>query len=205
MIRACQNSSDVRRAWELLYKLYLKAGHILPNPLELLAPHVVPDCVMVDDIGPAQNAVTAGTVSVFLDKGGKALPFRRAYPDLVLRKLQAHGHLAEIGMLACSNSGHMIELLNWSFWFCVHEGVTHIICGVPPDRTRLYHLAMGFEVCGHQAATLHRAPVVPMLLELPSVRQNRRHHRFVDYFERNPIPADAYNRRYDFTDWSVRE
>ena len=52
-----------------------------------------------------------------------------------------------------------------------------------------------------QAATLHRAPVVPMLLELAVVRANRHRHRFVDYFERSPIPADAFAHHYDFADW----
>lgn len=205
--RVARSLEEVTEAWRLLYRAYLQAGFITPNPQRLhtapqsVGPHAA---VVLASIGE----VTVSTITAIRDSE-RGLPLDSVYAAELDVMRQRGGKLLEIGLFGDRREiigdpdrtfNAVFELMRFTFFFGYHHGVTDFLCGIPPRRARLYGRAFGFKPVGEikSYATVDDNPVQLMHSTLDYTLANKDRHRALAYFFERPVPADAFADRFDF-------
>lgn len=200
-----RNVADVERAWELVYRSYLRAGLIRPNPQEI---HTLPEAtrassaVMIGQI----NGLTVSTMSTYLDVEGR-LPLDAGYPR-ELDGLRAQGRrLMEAGLFAdrrehiARSMAALMELMRHTFFYAFHNDAQDIVIGVHPHHAGFYEKCFGFERFGDDSACPHTngAPLVPLRLDIPTKYNQERLPRGLAFFKRDPLDKSAFDYRFRFS------
>ena len=198
---------EVTEAWQLLYRAYLRAGYIKTNPFGI---HTVPQAVgprAVVILGRIRG-VTVSTITAMID-GPRGLPLDSVYQH-ELDALRARGTtLMEVGLFGDRRDivgeqddrtfTAVFELMRFTFSFGRGEGVD-FVCGIPPRRSRLYGRSFGFQAIGAPTtySTVEDNPVQLMWADTAQSVANANRHRAIDYFLKNPVPAEEFARRFSF-------
>lgn len=158
------NFHDIIDAWSLVYRQYLAASLIEPNPLELFTfPEYISNQSAVV-VGKEKGEIIC-TASGLLD-GEKGLPLDTYYHD-ELNALRSEGKkLIEIGLVADTRKtdgmANAIELMNNIARFGVQANHLDYVVGIHPKRVNLYNRLWGFKPIAKakEYDTLKTAPVV---------------------------------------------
>jgi len=205
-----QTLEDVTAAWHLLYKVYLEAGYIKPNPLEI---HINPKAitketlVVLNKIG---NEVV-GTVSGVTDCLG-ILPLDSIYHN-ELQDLRKNGAiLTEICLFAdisffdkrYRSRDTLLDMIAYVFTFGVMMNCTHFVCGVNPRFTKMYQHIFGFQQIGDVKlyCGVDQMPVVLLVADFENMLEKGLTNPALDYFIRHPkiirdrfvMHADVFNQ-----------
>jgi hypothetical protein len=196
---------QVVEAWSLVYRSYLRAGLIRPNPwrLHTVEAAIHPQTLVV--MGRITELVVA-TVSAFVDDG-RPLPADQICPDAMARLRSRGRRVMEVSLLAdrrehvARSLNSLMELMRYAFFYAIYRQVNDVIIGVNGRHARFYERCFGFERLhappqrteeGHDTsvplrldidASYHRADKLPSGLAL---------------FRSYPVEADAYDKRYPF-------
>ena len=198
--------SEVMEGWGVVYKAYVETGLIDPNPYRLhTAPSAVgPDTAVVVGRAGGKAVSTASSIA----DGPQGLPLDCVYKE-ELDKLRAPGRrLVEIGLLADHHRGDdggdsgscVFDSTRIAFHFARYLGATDIVCGMHPRRSRLYTRIFGFTPVGtpRTYSCVKNHAVVLMHTTVEYVERNYSSHRALDYFMKNPVADEVFDRRYRF-------
>ncbi|MEI8197714.1 MAG: hypothetical protein WCI73_17610 [Phycisphaerae bacterium] len=193
-------------AWRLLYNVYRTSGYIPANPFEL---HTVPEAISPDTIvvlaraDASPDATPLSTIAGIID-GPRGLPLDSAYPR-ELAELRRAGHrLVEVGLFGCQDEQSsfltIFDLMRYVVYHAIHSGANEMICGIPPQRIKLYQRLLGFQHVGaiKTYATVADNPVALMRLSISQIEEQQPTLRAVSYFIHNPLPASTYTNRFRF-------
>lgn len=190
-----KTSDEVRAAWSLLYRSYLAAGFISPNPLGIYLPYYTVPEEAVILAHNAQGSLTGTITTIGDSKAG--LPSDERFPN-ELKAIRGHcKKLVEIGQLAGDQD--VFDLMRWAFFWGIAIGATDVICEVPPKRIKSYGRLMGFEQIGTTKPFYKEHKTALLVANIFKSTINRAQHKVMRYFVNNPIEAAAYKDRYDFT------
>ena len=205
-LQVASTQHDVLVAWRLLYNVYRTSGYIPANPYEL---HTVPEAISPDTLvvlaraDAAPEATPLSTIAGIID-GPRGLPLDSAYPH-ELAELRRAGHrLIEVGLFGCQDEQSsfltIFDLMRYVVYYAIHSGANEMICGIPPQRLKLYQRMLGFQHVGAIKAysTVADNPVALMRLSISQIEEQQPTLRAVNYFIHHPLPAETYADRYRF-------
>ena len=149
LCRPAETRADFCAAFRLVYRRYLAAGLIPPNPTGLrIAPHQLrPGCTVI--LAEVSHQVV-GTVSLIED-GPAKLPMDRLFPEAVNGLRRQGVRLTEVGCLASVDDSQQFpsavytELTRATIHYSRLGGFDRMIAAVHPRHGRFYRRAMGFE------------------------------------------------------------
>ena len=200
---------DVLRGWRLLYRAYREVDFIRPNPYRL---HTVPEAIgdHTAVVIAQSGRRTVGTISAIGDTP-LGLPLDSVFAD-ELNDMRRRGRRPmEVGLLAEQPTrAHrstrpfsiVFEMMRYTFYFALHQGATDFVCGIPPRRASLYQRTLGFRQVGEvkQYATVEGNPVALMAIPTAHVLAYHTRYRAAHCFVKNPLPANTFDKRYNFRD-----
>ena len=93
-----------------------------------------------------------------------------------------------------------MELTRYAYVFAKHEGMTDIVCGIPPRRTRIYNKAFGFSVAGAEKKypSVRDNPVVLLRANYHETEIARDRIKGIDEFLSHPTAPEIFSGRYLF-------
>ena len=192
-------------AFRLLYKAYLSAGLIEPNPHYMrVTPHHLLDTtntlIVLND-----NDVVC-TLSLVID-GDLGLPMESIYGDVVA-EWRDQGCLAEATCLAQDGKQRRStthQLMCLLIQLACRSGVHHLLIVVHPKHVEFYEDYLGFEIIADERLypTVRNNPAVPLRLDLQLLTTNERIFD-VDYPEQdmqaNPLTLDELDYLQKYTE-----
>jgi hypothetical protein len=193
---------EVIKAWQLVYRAYLRSELILPNRQEI---HTNPGAVQegtVVVVGTLEEEICA-TISAYLDRSD-GLPLDAIYAA-ELGALRARGHrLVEVGLLAdrrakLSRSFEAtLRLMKFAYFWGLLNGMTDIVIGVHPHHSGFYQRVFGFDLVGEESCCpwVNNAPVVPLQLALRMVEDLGGAPRGLRFFMQEPLDGSHFKGRF---------
>jgi hypothetical protein len=205
-----KNLAEVTEAWELLYRVYLRAGFVAPNRFEL---HTFPEAINEGSavILTKIQGLTVGTITAIGD-GPAGLPLDSVYHN-ELQTLRKHGSsLIEVGLFGDRRDDMdrsfvaVLELMRYTFWFGRHTNRSDFVCGIPPRRAKLYARAFGFDIIGNPTSysSVEDNPVVLLRSNTEKAIANRAKHKAIAYFLDHPLAPDVFEHRFKFLPSELR-
>lgn len=191
---------EVLEAWRLVYNAYLRAGYVPPNPsrLHLSRPAIGPHSLVIlgRDEGNLVNTMTA------IGDGPFGLPLDSTFPDELAALHTPGRHVFEFGLLAQTTGSFdaLSDLMRYAYYFALYQGGTDCVCGIPPERTRLYRRAFGFRPIGEPQGRTRMVdnPVQLLHTSAEYAREYFPQHRALSYILQNPLPQSAFTGRFMF-------
>ncbi len=201
---------QVIEGWSLVYRSYVAAGLIRPNPWRLhTVRHAVQDRSVV--IGGEIGELTVSTISGYLDHADIGLPLDRVFPDELAALRRQKRTLMEIGLFA-DRREHiersieaLLELMRNVFYFGVAVAATDAVISVRPRHAGFYTKLLGFTpIAGPKAHPLaNDEPVMLLHLDGRRAMEHAQPSRGLRYFRENPIGVEAFNERFVLTDKAI--
>jgi hypothetical protein len=203
--RVAESLEQALSAWRMVYMAYRRAGLIGPNPHRV---HTAPQAcgehaaVIAACIGP----VTVSTLTALADNP-QGLPLDRVY-GMELESLRRDGRvLMEVGLFADRRkqlnrtAEALFQLMRYAFYYGLRTKVTDFVIGVHPRHARFYTRAFGFETMGSARTypAVNNRPVVLLRGDLETKLKLNPLHPALDYFVRNPVATELFDRRFDFS------
>lgn len=202
-LQIATSATEVVEAWQLLYRSYVDAGYIRPNPFEL---HTVPEAVGPQSLVMLafQNDLPVSTITAMADST-RGLPLDSVYPR-ELDEIRASGSLmVEVGLFGCidekSTFATVFDLMRYTFFYAIMLGADEMICGIPPRRVGLYERMLGFEQLGaiKSYSTVKNNPVALMRGKIRHMLDHQASYRAVAYAMKHPLPESTFDQRFMFT------
>lgn len=195
---------QVVSAWRLVYERYLEMQLIHENPVGIhtapmaAGPHT---CVIC---GPDERDIRA-TMTAIRDNA-QGIPLDSVYAPW-LNALRRRGRrLVEVGSLAgCQRNTKrgaivLFRMMRWIAWYALHGDATDVVIGVHPRHAAFYTRCYGFEQLAPPSVhpLVRDNPVVPLRLRVREGFARDVLPRGLAYARNNPLPADAFSRRFAF-------
>ncbi len=195
---------QVEAAWTLVYRSYLAAGLIQPNPWQL---HTEPAALHHETlvaIGQIDRLVVA-TVSAFVDDG-RPLPMDRVCPPAMQDLRDAGRRVMQVDLLAdrreklSMSLSALMELMRLVFFYALHGGVDDIVISVDRRHARFYRRCFGFAPLVSRDQAHDPKPTISSLrLDLQTgYHQADQLPSGLAFFVEGPLDAATYDRRYRF-------
>lgn len=205
---------QVQSAWQLVYRRYVEMNLIHENPFGI---HTTPmalgrqTCVIC---GPGERGVGVGVgvTMTFVSDNDQGIPLDTVYTPH-LDKLRSGGRrLVEVGLLAdhgrrtSRSATALFRMMRWAAYYTLHTGSTDIIIGVHPHHAPFYARCFGFKKVAPPThyPLVRDNPVVPLRLPLREGMAQAVLPRGLAYVRDNPLPTDAFSRRFEFTPEQMR-
>ena len=198
--------SEVMEGWGVVYKAYAETGLIDPNPYRLhtALSAVGPDTAVIVGRAGGKAVSTASSIA----DGPHGLPLDCVYRE-ELDEIRAPGRrIVEIGLLADhhreedggDSASCVFESMRLAFHFVRYLGATDFVCGMHPRRARLYSRIFGFTPLGtpRTYSSVKNHAVILMHGTVEHAEQCHARYRATDYFMKNPVAAEVFDRRYRF-------
>lgn len=202
--RIAEDLDQVLASWRMVYMAYRRAGLIGPNPHRV---HTAPQAcgpqaaVIAACIGP----LTVSTLTALADSDA-GLPLDRVYGGELNSLRRSGRRLMEVGLFADRRkqlnrtAEALFQLMRYAFYYGLRTRVTDFVIGVHPRHARFYTRAFGFEPVGvaRTYPAVNNRPVVLLRGDLETKLQLQPLHPALDYFVRNPVATEIFDRRYGF-------
>ena len=200
-----QTVEQVTSAWELVYRCYLRSGLIDPNQsrIHTMGRIIGPDTVVICG---SIDRLTVSTISAVLDRPD-GLPADTLFADEITAVRRSGRCVFELGLFADRRErlfrsvDALLELMRYAIYFGItHDGTDAVYCAHPDQAGMLEHL-FGFEIISEERPDprLNDRPTVLLRLNWPARTGAAELPGGLAYFATQPVSADAFNKRFDFS------
>jgi hypothetical protein len=140
--------------------------------------------------------------------GTLGLPLDNIYPIEIQDMRDNKKHICEIGNMAVNSNENLgirglIQIMNYSYWFCIYFGYTDFVVGIHPEWTPLYERLFGLKEVPNTRKIydkLNGVPVVLMAVSNEELFKINPMPRAIKTFLDNPIKKEEFDGRFSIKD-----
>ena len=186
--------AERKAAFRLVYRSYLRAGLIEPNPhrMRVTPYHLLPTTMIF--VAKLDGTVIS-TMSLVCD-GDLGLPMETTYGNLIQRRRERGVHIGEVTCLADRRRSflrflpHFCQLTRLVAHYARRLGIDQVLAVAHPRHARFYTRSMGFSMIGGLTTCPHvrNNPAVALCLDFAQVERER--PMLYQTILGDPVPVD---------------
>jgi hypothetical protein len=207
-----QTAEDLRKAYRLVYRSYLRAEYIDPHPSEMRYSvfNALPETATL--VAKLRKEIVTTATIVFDSPLG--LPMDTIYQDEVDQLRSEEARICEVTMLADRRRAGVrtipaiLQVFKMILHYAHNRGrVTDILITINPSHEIFYTRYLPFEEFAglRYYPSVNNAPALAKRSNLRTLFEEHKNHKLYDFFIDSPIPAEIMEQKATLGEDDLRE